>query len=524
MSKGREAFENGDAVIAFMCENLVHGPGDHGGEPWRPVEWQADFIRRWFERKHTVLRGDQRRYRNGVLLTPKGCGKTELAGALAVVEMVNRQDADVVVAAASWAQASLLMDSAAQCCSHPNSDLAGYVTVTEQEIRRNGTSSKIQRVASDAGSNDGLRPTAMFIDELHEWNTDPRERNYEVLIAGAAKRSAPVLVTSTVGADRDLLLGRLVDVQERGNDETSLYTYHGAEGLIDDLNLDDPDGFREAVLRANPSARGDDAFVDLEEIVARGFELRPAARRRYYLNIWGEGGDEAWLPEGRWKELVDCERQTPDGAPLYLGFDGSVRGDSTAIVGVTVDEDNKRPHVAFVRVWEGGGKVIPRLEVQAEIESLFDRFDARLLYADQAYWWEEIRVWQERYGELRPMDGSASKVTVSEMGGAGRRATQMRGKVLACNTNRAEIWAESCGITYAAIVDGRLTHNGDEMLARHLRNAKPRESKSGLREYITFEKAYSDSKRKIDAGVALTLAMQAWHDWRPPVEPNVYWI
>lgn len=54
--------------------------------------------------------------------------------------------------------------------------------------------------------------------------------------------------------------------------------------------------------------------------------------------------------------------------------------------------------------------------------------------------------------------------------------------------------------------------------------ARPRTSTSGLREYVTFMKQYSDSKRKIDAAVALTLAVQAWHDWQPPLRPSAMYM
>ena len=146
-----ERLRNGDDVLGFMTEALVFGPGSFEGLPWRPQEWQAEFLRDLY-----ATNGDQERLIDrALLLTPKGSGKTELAGALAVVEMVLRDSADVILAAASWNQASLLKASADGCCSHPNSALASMVEITESEIRLRGTTSRILRVASDAGANDG---------------------------------------------------------------------------------------------------------------------------------------------------------------------------------------------------------------------------------------------------------------------------------------------------------------------------------------------------------------------------------
>jgi hypothetical protein len=59
------------------------------------------------------------------------------------------------------------------------------------------------------------------------------------------------------------------------------------------------------------------------------------------------------------------------------------------------------------------------------------------------------------------------------------------------------------------VKEGALTHDGDERLARHLRNAVPH--KSETREYATFGKSHPASKRNVDAAVALTLAIHARH-------------
>jgi phage terminase large subunit-like protein len=451
------------------------------------------------------------------LLVPKSGGKTELAGAIAVVELVIRPSAMVVIAASSWDQARTLFESTMGVCASP-SPLAGLVEVTESEIRLKGTSSKILRVASDGPRNDGLRPTCVIRDEVHEWGTPSREAKYQVLSAGTVKRGGVQLDIATVGRDKDSLLGRIAEYGEQVaageiDDPGFLYMYFGGGGQLDGLDLADDDDLREAIRRANPPARGEHAFVNVDRVV-RGFrDLQPGRARRYFLNVWGQGGDEQWLPEGAWDKLADPSRVVEPGTEIFLGFDGSMVGDSTALVAVTaagrhaprpeiyvLDPDappkepapeppSEKPHVFVLGVWQPKDGYIPRDEVGAAVGAAFERYDVQCLWADPFGWLREIQEWEARYG--------------------GRR-------VLPFPTNQRSKWAVSCSLTYTMVKDGGLTHDGNEALARHARNAVPHKSETAER--ATFGKSHTESKKKIDAAVALTLALHARHETPPPAE------
>jgi phage terminase large subunit-like protein len=58
---------------------------------------------------------------------------------------------------------------------------------------------------------------------------------------------------------------------------------------------------------------------------------------------------------------------------------------------------------------------------------------------------------------------------------------------------------------YNAVIDGDLTHSGEDALTRHVLNAHRRPSRSGLQ----IAKEHPDSARKIDAAVAAVLAYEA---------------
>jgi phage terminase large subunit-like protein len=513
-----EALESPEAVCRFIEDALVHGPGSYEGQPFRLHPWQRDFLMRLYARD-----GDGRRIINrALLLTPKGAGKSELAGAIAVVELVVRRSAMVVLAAASYDQARLVFESAMGVCAAP-SPLAPLIEITESEIRLKGTSSRILRVAGEGPSNDGLRPTCTIFDEVHEWNQPKRQENYQILAAGRAKRGGLGLDISTVGADRDSLLGRIADYGEqvaRGeiDDAGFLYTYHGAEGRLDGLDLADDADLERAIALANPSASGERAFVDVG-LMRRGYrDLPPGRARRYYLNIWGHGGDEQWLPEGRWGQLADPDRTVEPGTKIFAGFDGSWVRDSTAIVAVTAEErvrapqifildDDappkepepepapKPPHVFVVGVFEPKDGEIDRGAVDAAVRDMFEKYDVQAMWADPFGWIEEIARWQSKYGERR---------------------------VVKFATNRRSKWAESCNLAYTMIKDGALTHDGNEALARHLRHAVPH--KSANAERATFGKSHPESTKKIDAAVALTLALHARHETPAPRRATAAWV
>jgi hypothetical protein len=151
------------------------------------------------------------------------------------------------------------------------------------------------------------------------------------------------------------------------------------------------------------------------------------------------------------------------------------------------------PQVFVLGVWEPEDGAIDRAAVQRCVHAAFDRYDVEAMWCDPFGWFTEIDEWQHKYGE---------------------RA------VVKFATNQRSKWAESCNTTYTAITNGWLTHDGHPDLARHLRSAAPHRSES--REFATFGKVHPASQKKVDAAVALTLALHARHATTPPARLVVY--
>mgnify|MGYP006934643699 FL=1 len=98
-----------------------------------------------------------------------------------------------------------------------------------------------------------------------------------------------------------------------------------------------------------------------------------------------------WLPNPRSR------------TPVCLGFDGSENNDWTAIRGETMDGfqftprygDDERPTIWKPEEW--GGR-IPREEVAAAVDELFDRYEVVRFYCDPQDWRSEIGDWSVKYG------------------------------------------------------------------------------------------------------------------------------
>lgn len=138
-------------------------------------------------------------------------------------------------------------------------------------------------------------------------------------------------------------------------------------------------------------------------------ELDPGEAERFYGNriVYGAGSwmdGEKWDARS-WQRLYPGVplREVPDGTPIVLGFDGSDTDDWTGIRAQTQDGFQFTPTYADGRptYWnpdEHNGQV-PRLEVDAAVEELFERFTVVRMYADPPDWKTELDGWSAKHGE-----------------------------------------------------------------------------------------------------------------------------
>lgn len=108
--------------------------------------------------------------------------------------------------------------------------------------------------------------------------------------------------------------------------------------------------------------------------------------------------------------------QPDDGTQITLGFDGSDSDDWTAIQAETIDGFTFTPRYGPDRrptIWnpaEWGGN-IPRGEVNAAVDELFDRFKVKRMYCDPHDWYSEIGDWSLKYGDEKVFEWNTSRIS-----------------------------------------------------------------------------------------------------------------
>lgn len=180
-----------------------------------------------------------------------------------------------------------------------------------------------------------------------------------------------------------------------------------------------------------------------------------------------------WLPE------------PARGTQVCLGFDGSDVSDWTCIRAETIDGFMFTPRFgAGGTLWdpaEHGGRV-PRAEVDAAVDELFERFDVARFYCDPPGWRTEIEAWAARHGAE---------------------------KVIEWPTYRPMPMHAALERFLTDMVEGRTSFDGCPDTARHLGNSKVSHRKDGR--YLLTK---PDRDRKIDAAMSTVLAHEAAADAR----------
>lgn len=458
-----------DAFGRFCCSALTL----EDGSPLELHDFQRQMLLELFEG-----------CRETVILIPKKNGKSTLLGALALYHLCTTPDAECVIAAASRDQAQIMLRQA-QGFIRRSTALQNRLQVKQREIVHKTLGGRVRILASDVDTADGVIPTLALVDELHRHKSGDL---YGVFRDGLGPRQGRMVTISTAGDDEDSPLGHL---------RTKAYGYSGMERdgayrhvvtgsfALHEWALDADEPFHDLrlVKQANPAP-----WQSLESLRERhdSPSTTEAQWARFACGIWGLGMERAF-DRDLWASLAGPRGIAP-GRKITLGFDGSRRHDATALVAV----DIKDGHISLLGLWERPANAyedweIPEAEVNETVASAFSTYDVWRMYADPPYWESALDRWAGDYGEER---------------------------VVRWWTNRLKAMALALHAFQGDMAPGRMTHDGDEDLARHIGNAARRETK--MREGEDFlwliRKDGAKSPRKIDAAMAAVLAWEARGD------------
>ena len=273
-----------------------------------------------------------------------------------------------------------------------NDELAERVHIYKDKIVVPQNDATLVPLPADPAALHGWDPSLLIVDELHVVTEDV----WEAVSSVTGKRPESLtLAISTPATSQDSIMWRLV---EHGRGETDPAFFIKEFSAPAGCATDDEQAWRAA----NPAMSCRRPFLAADGLAAARRTLRDPVFRQLRLGQWVSGSD-SWLPFGALDEIKDIDRRVSPKERVVLGFDGSASGDSTVIIGCTVDN----PHLFVVGMWENPNDPrwrVPRGDVDRTVDVAFADFDVVEFAADPWGWRSEIEHWADRHGEKRVIE------------------------------------------------------------------------------------------------------------------------
>ena len=453
--------------------------------------WQKDIIR------NVYAQDDNGGYLRKLALigVPRKSGKSALASHLAVFDLFfGPKGGETYSVAATRDQARIVFNEAKRIVEF-NEDLQKVSKIYRDAIELPGSGSVYRVLSAEAGALEGLNSSAVWVDELH---AQPNRKLFDVMSLSMAARGhkAHMVAITTAGVRTDSTgrdsvcfdlyqYGQKVARKEVEDDSFWMAWWEAPE----EMDHKDPETWK----LSNPGFGDLSDPSDFESAVRRTPEAEFRIKR---TNFWASS-QTAWLPAGAW-EAAEGDATIYDSDDIILGFDGSFSGDASAIVYATVPKDADDPvRVGLVQAWEKDPTIHDdqwRVNI-AEVEQAILDFcqkhpKVREVACDPFRWQRSMEVLEEKGVPIVEFPSTSARRMVP--------ATQ---KVM------------------DAVLDGKLVHDGNGLLARHVGNAVTKVDNLGSR----IVKDQRNSPRKIDAAVAMTIAVDRALTGRiEPVVPQFF--
>jgi len=383
---------------------------------------------------------------------PTGQGKTTLLGALALERICRGDDyAEVDVIATKLGQAEEVIAAAARIAEATpeiRQRCALYDEASELRYRPTGSRARAQPARLKAV--EGLNFTVGMVDEVGF----AHDELVESLIARLGKRpDSHLLGIGTPGFDPNLLWRLRRDHHEGTLPAHSVYREWAAP---DGCDIDDRAGWRQA----NPALQA--GFLN-EQALELQAQLLPEARFRvYHLGQWVDQS-AAWLPPGAW-EANPHTLVPADGSEIVVAVEGTYQR-TVALVGAALDG-------AVFHIWAA------ERATDDELRTVLEQTLARWAVVEVVH---NRRIRQQLFRDL-----------------AGD------GIPVAAWSQSVDVDSGSANEFYRAIVEERVPHDHDDLVAAHIGNLRIRTLADGSLRLIR-----PDNSDHCDAALA---ARNAW--WR----------
>ena len=462
----------GELVIDFAEAFGVITKDSIAGKQGTPLvlrDWQKELIRNLYAGDGN----DGFQSKLALVGMPRKSGKSAVMSILAAYDLFFGPKGGEVYSIAAEKEQARIVFSDTKKTIEANPELLELTKIYRDAIEVISTGSVYRVLSAESYSKEGLSPTSIFADELHAHQS--REL-FDVmsLAMGARGNQAHMVAITTAGVKTD-----------RTGQDSIAYNLYQYGQKVSRGEVADPSFFMawweappesdhrdpETWKLANPGYGDICDAADFESAVRRTPEPEFRTKR---CNQWVSSAT-GWLPTGSW-EACAGEIDLTD-KDYIIGFDGSFSGDSTVLVGATVEE---QPQVFMIRAWEKDITIhddqwrVDILEVENTIRD-YIKANPRIkeIACDPYRWSRSMEILQD---EGYP--------------------------IVEYPSTNARRMVPACARFADAVLDRNMIHDGDPLLARHLSNAVVKVDNLGPR----IVKENRNSNRRIDAAVAAVIA------------------
>ncbi|MEV6432583.1 terminase [Nocardia sp. NPDC051463] len=386
------------------------------------------------------------------------------------------------------------------CEEGPDADL--FDTGLDRIIRLGAggeADGKAVPIAGAPNARDGARTTFQGIDEPHRLYLPNHKAAIETMIANLPKRPLedPWMFSCTTAGQP----GQNSVAEDEYFEAEAIFRGHVEKPTFFFFHRQASDGYDmsrfDDRVQAITEASGPDVaeWSDIEGIAAQWD--RPKADKTYlervWCNRWTQMAAQAFDVK-KWNTLELMGECIPPRSRVTIGFDGARMRDATAFVATDIDTGFQE----LCGLWERPDDAdddweVPEDEVTEKLAELMKRFRVMRMYCDPPHWNNTVGEWSVTYPD----------------------------KVQEWWTNRRRPMVTAIGSFTEAIDTGRISHNGDPDLARHIGNAGRQPinllDERGERMWILGK---LHPTRKFDACMAAILSWQARMDFQgePPAK------
>lgn len=432
--------------------------------------WQHNLLDSLFARRVD----GRRKHRVGLVGLARKNGKSALGSGIGLYGLLAEgQGAEVYSCAADRDQARIVFGVAKRMVEL-DPELSAEVKLYRDAIEVPATGSVYRVLSSEAFTKEGLSPTLVVYDELH---AAPNDELWNVMNLGSGARFDPLILAITTAGVR---------ADQTGGDSVCYKLFQHGQSVVAG-EVEDPSFFMawwaasQTADHHNPKTwrtanPGFGDLIDPEDFESSVRRTPEPEFRTKRTNVF-VATSTAWLPAGAFERLAVATGAPPPGTDIVLGFDGSYSGDSTGIVGVTIED---KPHLWVVDAWEKPPDAdkawrVPISDVEAAIRQACATWKVVEVACDPYRWQQSMQTLQD---EGLP--------------------------IIEWATSSPAMMVPACAAFFDAIMDDGLTHSGDPRLERHFRNCTVKRDRLGPR----IVKDAKESPRKIDLAVCAVIGLE----------------